>query len=382
MMDPPEDAGLTGRDIAVRWRLALGRHARGALQGAGLSDEEQRLDATLEVVYGRGRTARGYREPGPGSLDPSQITAPRWLDEARRLFPKSVFEVIQAHAVERFGMTEFLSDPEALKRLEPNLTLLKVLMSFKGRADPSVAEPIRQIVRTIVDDLRRRLAKDVARAFSGSRNRFQSTSQKRLANFDIRGTVRANLKTWSLERRAIVAERLRFTTRQRRHWPWTVILCVDQSGSMVGALIHAVVLASILAALPAVTVKLVVFDTSVVDLSGQLDDPTDLLLSVQLGGGTDIGKAVTYCEGLVTQPSRTVLALISDFQEGGSPAALVRAVRRLAEARVTLLGLAALGEEGEPVFDRDMAGRLAEVGMSVAALTPDAFADWLCGVIR
>jgi hypothetical protein len=120
----------------------------------------------------------------------------------------------------------------------------------------------------------------------------------------------------------------------------------------------------------------------VVDLSDRLDDPVDLLLSVQLGGGTDIGQAVTYCEGLITQPSRTVFALISDFEEGGSPAALIRAVRRLAEARVTLIGLAALGDGGEPVFDRAMAAHLAEVGMTVVALTPDRFADWLCGIVR
>jgi uncharacterized protein with von Willebrand factor type A (vWA) domain len=245
-----------------------------------------------------------------------------------------------------------------------------------------VAAPIREIVRKIIEDLRRRLESEITRAFSGVRNRFRRSQQKRLANFDIRATVRANLRTWQPDRRAIIAERLHFTSRQRRQMPWTVILCVDQSGSMLGSLIHATVLASILAELPAMATKLVVFDTSVVDLSDRVDDPVSLLLSVQLGGGTDIGRAVTYCEGLITQPSRTVLALISDFEEGASPAALVRAVRRLAEARVTLIGLAALGDGGEPVFDRAMAARLAEVGMAVGAMTPDRFAEWLCGIIR
>jgi Mg-chelatase subunit ChlD len=304
------------------------------------------------------------------------------LDELKALFPHSVFENIQSHAIGRFGMSELLANPEALKRLEPNLELLKVLLAFRGRADPAVVEPIREVVRKIIDELRRKLEGEINRAFSGARNRFRRSQQKRLANFDIRATVRANLKTYQPDRRAIIAERLHFTSRQRRRMPWTVILCVDQSGSMLGSLIHATVLASILAGLPALSVKLVVFDTSVVDLSDRVDDPVDLLLSVQLGGGTDIGQAVTYCEGLITQPSRTVLALISDFEEGASPAALIRAVRRLAEARVTLIGLAALGDSGEPVFDRAMAARLAEVGMAIAALTPDRFAEWLCGIIR
>lgn len=370
------------RTTAVRWRLALGRHAQSALGEAGLSGQERRLDAAMEHLYGRGHAARGFRPGKGGTLDPTQIVLPRWLDELKQLFPQSVFETIQGHAIDRFGMTELLANPEALKRLEPNLDLLKVLLAFKGRADPSVAEPIRELVRKIIEDLRRKLESEITMAFSGARNRFRRSHQKRLVNFDIRATVRANLKTYQPDRRAIIAERLHFTSRQRRQMPWTVILCVDQSGSMLGSLIHATVLASILAGLPALSVKLVVFDTSVVDLSDRVDDPVGLLLSAQLGGGTDIGKAVTYCEGLITQPSRTVLALISDFEEGASPAALIRAVRRLAEARVTLIGLAALGEGGEPVFDRAMAARLAEVGMAVAALTPDRFAEWLCGIIR
>ncbi len=366
----------------VRWRLALGRHAQSSLGGAGLSGHLQRIDQALEALYGRAHVMRGFRPGRGGTLDPSQIVLPKWLAELKQLFPKSVFETIQGHAVERFGMVDLLASREALEKLEPNLDLLKVLMAFKGRADPKIAGPIRDIVRQVIEDLRRRLQAQVERAFSGARNRQRRSQQKRMADFDMRATVRANLKTYQPDRKVIVAEHLKFTARQRRRLPWTVILCVDQSGSMLGSLIHAAVLASILAGLPAVSVKMVVFDTQVVDLSDRVDDPVELLLSVQLGGGTNIGKAVAYCEGLVTQPSRTVLALISDFEEGGSPAALVRTVRRLAEARITLIGLAALGEGGEPVYDRAMAARLAAVGMNVAALTPDHFAEWLCGVIQ
>ena len=370
----------TDRSTAVRWRLALGRHAQHALGGASLSELDGRLDQAMEALYGRAHQERGYRGRG-GTLDLSQIVLPRWLDTLKELFPKSVYETIQSHAIERFDLGEMLSNPDALKKLEPNLNLLKVLLSFRGRADPSVAEPIREVVRQIVEELRKQLESRIVRAFSGARNRFARSPQKRMANFDIRATVRANLKNYQPDRRAIIAEQLRFSSRQRRRIPWTVILCVDQSGSMLSSLIHAVVTASILASLPAVSVKVVVFDTAVVDLSDRLDDPVDMLLSVQLGGGTNIGQAVTYCESLVTQPTHTVFALISDFEEGASPAAMIQSVRRLAEARVTLLGLAALGDDGEPTYDRAMAARLAGAGMEVAALTPDRFAEWLGGVI-
>ncbi len=365
--------------IAVRWRLVLGRHAESRL--SGLDEDSRRLDGAMEMLYGRGHSQRGYRPGQGGSLDPSAIILPKWLDTLRELFPTPVFERIQSHAIERFDMASVLANKETLSRLEPNLDLLKVILSYRGRADADTADLIRDLVRRIVRELRERLAKQFVQAMSGVRHRHIRSHRRRISDFDMRATVRANLKNYQPDRKAIIAETLRFTGRRRREIPWSVILCVDQSGSMIGSLIHAVVTASILASLPSVSVRMVLFDTSVVDVSDQLSDPVDLLLSVQLGGGTDIAQAMAYCEGLVTQPSRTVLTLISDFEEGGSPAELVRTVSRLREARVTLLGLAALGDSGEPLYDRVMAGRLAGAGMQIAALTPDRFVEWLGEVI-
>ena len=340
------------------------------------------MDDALEALYGRAHAKRGFRAGQGGSLDPSKIVLPRWLDEMKQLFPASVFETIQNHAIEQLGMAEMLANPEVLARLEPNFDLMKVLLAFRGRADAKVAEPIRLIVRKVTEEVERRLTKQISHSMSGSRNRFRDSQHRRMANFDAPATIRANLRHYRPDRRQILAERLKFASRQKRQLPWTILLCVDQSASMLGSLIHAVVMAAILSALPALKVKLVVFDTAVVDLTDQLADPVDLLLSVQLGGGTNIARAITYCEGLIDQPSRTVLALISDFEEGGSPAALMRAVRRLAEARVTLVGLAALDEQSSPTFDRAMAARLAEAGMPVVAMTPDRFAEWLSSAMK
>ncbi len=182
-------------------------------------------------------------------------------------------------------------------------------------------------------------------------------------------------------RQRIVAERLHFTGRSRRQLPWTIILCVDQSGSMLGSVIYAAVMAAILAALPSVDVRLVVFDTSVVDLSREVADPVSVLMSVQLGGGTDIGRAVAYCEQLITQPSRSIFVLLSDFCEGGSVAPMIAAVQRMASAQVTLIGLAALDDQAATDYDRATAQRLADAGMKIAALTPDRFAEWIAGII-
>jgi len=365
-----------------RWRMALGRHAGDLGRQAGdlggvLSDRDARIDEALEVVYGRaiGRRSRS------GTLDASQIALPEWLGDMRRLFPRSVFEAVQRHAVDRFGMSDLLADPELLARLEPNRDLMKVLLAFKGRIDPRVADMARKIVAQVVDEIVRRLKPRMERSLSGRRRRHWAIALRSAADFDLAGTVRSNLAHYDPETRKRVPQRLRFNSRQSRRLTWTVILCVDQSGSMLMSLVHATVMASILARLPGVQVRFVVFDTAVVDLTDRLDDPIDLLFAVQLGGGTNIGAALAYCESLITQPSRTILALISDFCEGASVARLVAVVRRLNEARVVTLGLAALDEAATPVYDRAIAARLADAGMQVAALTPDRFAEWLADII-
>jgi Mg-chelatase subunit ChlD len=366
----------------LRWRMALGRYADRQLGSSGLSADELRRDQLLERIYAERGRQRGLRlgRAGEGSLDPSQITIPDWLNESRRLFPASVFETIQGHALNDLGLAGLLADPAALEKLQPNLDLMKVLLAFKGKADRNMVEAIRRVVDVVVEELRRKMKAEMERALSGRRDRFSRGKLRSAANLDLRRTIRDNLRHYSPEHNAIIAERLHFVARKKRRMPWTIILCVDQSGSMLNSLIHATVMASILAGLPAVEVRFIAFDTSIVDMSDQLADPVDLLLSVQLGGGTDIARAMAYCESLVN-PGRTVIALISDFEEGGSLSDLLRCVRRLAEARTRLIGLAALDTNGAAVFNRSTAEKLAGLGMHIAAMTPDRFAEWLVGIM-
>lgn len=368
-----------------RWRLVLGRYGEEGLGGGGLRGADRRMDRALDYLYGREVARRGLRSTrrtGFGSLDPSRLTPLRWLGECRSLFPQSVYETIQSHALDRYEMHGLLSDPKLLESLEPNRDLLKSLIAFKGQADPAVQAKIREVARKVVEDIVRRLKPQVSRALAGAPNRFRRSQFKAMQNFDWRATIRENLKHYDRERQAVIAERLRFFSRMRRRLPWTIILCVDQSGSMLDSVIYAAVMAAILAGLPSLKLHLVVFDTAVVDLTEELDDPVEILMSVQLGGGTDIGQAMSYCEQLVVQPTRTICVLVSDFEEGAPVGRLIASVRRLAEARVTLMGLAALDDQAAPAYDRGVAQRLAAAGMRVAALSPDKFADWLGEVIR
>ncbi len=369
-------------DIAKRrWRLALGRYAKQQL--GQLGDSDGRIDKTLDYLYAREYKKRGVEfGKGPGSMDPTQMAALNWLGEAKKLFPESVFETLQDHALDRYEITDLLNDPKTLESLEPNQNLLKVLLSFHGRANPQVKQKLRGISKSVIDDIMARLKPKVSRAFSGRRNRFLKSNIASAANFDWRRTLRQNLKTYDPERQRIIAEQLRFNSRERRRLPWRVILCVDQSGSMTDSLIYAAVMGAILTGLPGISTKMILFDTSIVDVSDKLTDPLDTLLSVQLGGGTDIGRAVQYCEQFVDNGDRTIFVLLTDFCEGASPRALYSATARLAEQRVKLLGLAGLDDSGHAEFDQAIAGKMASLGMKIGAMTPDRFAQWLAETIQ
>ncbi len=366
-----------------RWRLVLGKYAGQRLDGAnGLSGEAARMDRALDYLYGREYDGRGVRkEIGPGSLDPSQLTLVNWLGEVRELFPRETVETIEKHALDRYGLTELVTDPQTLERLEPNQQLLRTLLSLRSHLRGEVLTLARRIIRQVVEEIRRKLESEVRQTLAGRLNRFRHSPMKVAQNFDAAGTVRRNLKHYDAERKRLVLEELRFFERNSRRLPWDIVLCIDQSGSMTDSVIHSAVMAGILAGLPAFRVKIVVFDTQIVDLSEHADDPVEVLMRVQLGGGTDIARAMRYCAQLIENPHRTVLVLLTDFCEGGSPGELVRATKALAEARVKLLGLAALDGQAHPVYDRQMAERLAACGMEIAALTPQQLAQWLVKVI-
>jgi Mg-chelatase subunit ChlD len=369
----------------ARWRLVLGKYAKDRIP-TGMSAEQMRMEDALDFLYSREYCGRGVRdedtEKSPeGSLDPSQLNVPRWLSEVRELFPKETVAIIEKHALDRYGLTELVTDPEILRRLEPNFELLKMLLTFRGHLKGEVLNEARRVIRVVVDEIKQRLETEIRQAFSGRSNRFRHSNVKVAQNLDWRGTIRRNLKNYSTARKQMVIDNVLFFSRIQRRLPWRVILCVDQSGSMAGSVIYSAVMAGILAGLPLINVNLVVFDTSVVDLSDHVEDPVELLMSVQLGGGTNIGQAMRYCEQLMEDPHRTILALVSDFCEGGDPSRMIASCQRFREAGAKLLGLAALDENANPSYDRRMAEALAAEGMDVAALTPKHFAEWLAKTI-
>ncbi|VXC54794.1 VWA domain-containing protein [Serratia oryzae] len=378
--DFPEDK----KQHIRRWRLVLGQYADHALGKVAFNAGELKLERTLDYLYRREYQRRGmHQEPGRhGSLDASQLTAVNWLNQARKLFPTSTFERMQSQAIERYEISSFLSNPEVLKSMEPTKALAKTLMSLRGRMNEETRDAVKTIIRQVVDDILRQIENTFRQSFSGRRNRFRRSLIASSRNFDWRRTIAANLKHYDPQRQRLVIQTPYFNSRMQQHMPWDIILCVDQSGSMVDSIMYAAICASILAALPSVSVSLVVFDTQVVNLSHLAHDPVEVLMTIQLGGGTNIAGAMHYCEKLIKNPKRTVFTLISDFEEGASLSQLMACTERMNSQQVKMLGLAALDDEAFPVYDRAIAQKLADRGMQIAALTPDHFAQWLAEVMQ
>ncbi|MEU9874265.1 VWA domain-containing protein [Actinomadura sp. NPDC048021] len=374
-----------------RWRLVLGAPAEpctGALEG-GAAERA----AALGWLYGRdpelarrgvrrgsggdGDAAAGRSDDRTGGTGPSQLTTVDWLDAVHRLFPKETIERLERDAVERYEIHEIVTDPAVLERIEPDEALLRAVLRTKHLMNPEVLALARRIVEAVVRQLMERLATEVRQAFHGTRSR-RPSRVKNSRNFDFHGTVRANLAHYRPDERRLYIENPRFVSRTRRHVEqWQMILLVDQSGSMVGSVVHAAVTAACLWGLPGLKTHLVAFDTSVVDLSSDVTDPAELLMKVQLGGGTDIGRAVAYGAGLVENPRRAIVAVITDFYEGGSEHRLVEEVRRLVQQGTHVLGLAALDEAANPSYDRRTAQRLADEGAHVGAMTPGQLAEFV-----
>ena len=265
--------------------------------------------------------------------------------------------------------------------IETSPELGAALLRIKGTICPQLADGLRALIARIVADAVERLRRPLTTALTGSRRRDRRSPRASARDFDWRRTIAANLGNADPVTGRLLVQDVRFMSRRRRqNLQWDVIILVDQSASMASSLLHSAVMASILAALPGLSVRLILFDTSVVDVSHLAGDPVEVLMTCQLGGGTDIARAVAYASGLVRRPTRTVLALVSDFEEGGSVSSLVNEVAALAGSGVRLLGLAALNDDGEPWYDRVVAERLAGAGMRVAAMTPDRFAVWLAEV--
>ncbi|MER6321082.1 vWA domain-containing protein [Streptomyces coelicoflavus] len=376
----PVDADGAARERLRRWRLVLGGDAADGT-GHALSGRDAAMDGALTALYGKGGTPRAGRDRAAG-LGASAPAVARWLGDIRTYFPSPVVQVMQRDAIDRLGLDTLLLEPEMLEAVEADVHLVGTLLSLHQAMPETTKETARTVVRKVVEDLEERLATRARAVLTGALDRSARVSRPRHHDIDWHRTIAANLKHYLPEHRTVVPERLIGYGRASRSVKKEVVLCVDQSGSMAASVVYASVFGAVLASMRAIDTRLVVFDTTVVDLTDLLEDPVDVLFGTRLGGGTDINRALAYCQSRITRPAETVVVLISDLYEGGIRDEMLKRVAAMKSAGVEFVTLLALSDEGTPAYDREHAASLAALGAPAFACTPDLFPEVMAATLE
>ena len=377
-----------------RWRLVLGGDDDGT--GCKLNGLDLEMDKALAALYNkggyetggggtvttRGRGRGGQQAQRSAGLGASSPQVARWLGDIRSYFPQTVVQVMQRDAIDRLNLRQLLLEPEMMESVEPDVHLVGTLLSLNHLMPAETKETARQVVRRLVEDLEKRLGAKLRATVSGALDKSTRTSRPRHSDIDWGRTIQVNLKNYLPEYRTVVPERLVGYARKERAVKRDVVLAIDQSGSMYASVVYASVFGAVLASLKSLKTSLVVFDTAVVDLTPQLSDPVDVLFGTQLGGGTDINRAIAYSQSLITRPTESIFILISDLYEGGVRREMLRRVAEMTAAGTQVIVLLALSDEGAPSYDRENASALAAMGVPAFACTPDKFGDLMAAAIQ
>ncbi len=361
---------MTDEKLLRKWRMVLGGHESDGT-GVTLTEQDIKIDQTLEALYDSEKK---------GGLGASSPNVSRWLGDIRTFFPSTVVKVMQQDALKRLNLTSMLMEKEMLENVEPDVNLVATLMSLRHLIPAKTKDTARQVVKKVVDELLKKLSQPTQQAIAGSLNRSARSRRPRHNEINWSATILKNLKHYQPEYKTIIPEE-RIGYGRKRKALKDVVLCLDQSGSMGSSVIYSGIFGSVMASIPAIKTKMVVFDTAVADLTDELQDPVDLLFGVQLGGGTDINLALTYCQQIMPKPSDTVLVLITDLYEGGNPQEMRKRMAEIVNSGVQLIVLLALNDDGAPSYDHYNATFLANLGVPVFACTPDKFPDLMAAAL-
>ncbi len=354
-----------------KWRLILGEDADTSLDYS-LTGEDQGMDNALSYLYDSDN-----RKGGMGKSAPK---VSRWLKDIRQYFPSSVVKVMQEDALKKYNLTSMLTEPEMLETVVPNVHLVANLMELGGLIPEKTKATARLVVKKVVDELIQKLSGPTQQAVNGSLSRAVRNRRPKHNEIDWNATIKKNLKNYQPDYHTIIPE-IRLGYGRKRKAMKDIILCIDQSGSMGTSVVYSGIFGAVMASIPAVDTKMVVFDTAIVDLTEDLKDPVDILFGVQLGGGTDIYKALTYCQQITTRPADTVLILITDLYEGGNEKEMRSTMKSIVDSGVQMVTLLAFNDDGAPYYDHKNAEFLAAIGVPVFACTPDLFPDLMAAAL-
>lgn len=370
-----------------RWRLILGSFAEDNLE---IDDKYSEIDKTLNFLYDReysqnneynlnSQNDSNYKKRF--GKEKSALTVPKWISKVKKLFPKETVEIMQKHALEKYKLTEILTNENILKEIEPNIELLKNILVFKDTMSKNVKKLAFDIVKKIVEDIKKKMETEIKKAFYGKKLPNSTNTNKIFKNLDIKKTIRYNLKNYNYKDKKIFVDKLFFNQNIKKYNPWNIIILIDESGSMLDSVIYSSIMASIFANLPYLSVKLIIFDISIVDLSEYIKEPIDILFKVQLGGGTDIQMALEYAKKIITAPDKTIVLLISDLFDSNNYKFMYKSANDIIESGSKLFVLTALDYNSNISYDKEAARYFSKIGAKVGALTPDKLSKWISETI-
>lgn len=363
-----------------RWRLILGDNAS-TLEAAPLSDSEQIMDQALGLIYeGNGQDDSSARSAGRGA---SSHKLAKWLVDVRNHFPKDVVSVIQADAIERKGLTQLLLEPESLQNVTPDINMVSNLLALKDAIPEKSKDSARALIKAVVDQIMKKMETDLRRAVTGAVNKKAHTPIANFSSTDWKRTIERNLKNYDVATKRLIPERFFFFERSQKQKNWTVILDIDQSGSMYESIIYSSIMGAIFASMPVLETHVVAFDTNIMDLTELCrNDPVDALFGFQMGGGTDINQSVSYCQTLITEPKKTIFILISDLYEGGVRQGLLRRLASMKDDGVIVITLLALTDSGRPDYDKALGKEISNLGVPCFACTPDQLPEMIGAALK
>ena len=364
-----------------RWRLILG-----SFSNLEIDNEYSEIDETLNFLYDREYTQNGGYSldnfnNSNSSKEKSVLTVPKWISKVKKLFPKETVEIMQKQALEKYKLTEILTDENILKEIEPNIELLKNILTFKDMMSQNVKKLAYDIVKKTLEEIKNKMEVEIKKVFYGKKLPNSNTTNKIFKNLDIKKTIRYNLKNYDIKNKTIFTDKLFFNQNIKKYNPYNIIILIDESGSMLDSVIYSSIMASIFANLPYLSIKLVIFDISVVDLSEHIKEPIDILFKVQLGGGTNIAQALEYAKKITFAPDKTIVLLISDLFDSNDYKLMYKNANDIIESGSKLIVLTALDYNANSIYDKEAARYFSKIGAKVGALTPSKLSKWISDII-
>lgn len=364
-----------------RWRLILG-----SFSNLEIDNEYSEIDETLNFLYDREYTQNGGYSldnfnNSNSSKEKSALTVPKWISKVKKLFPKETVEIMQKQALEKYKLTEILTDENILKEIEPNIELLKNILTFKDMMSQNVKKLAYDIVKKTLEEIKNKMEVEIKKVFYGKKLPNSNTTHKIFKNLDIKKTIRYNLKNYDIKNKTIFTDKLFFNQNIKKYNPYNIIILIDESGSMLDSVIYSSIMASIFANLPYLSIKLIIFDISVVDLSEHIKEPIDILFKVQLGGGTNIAQALEYAKKITFAPDKTIVLLISDLFDSNDYKLMYKNANDIIESGSKLIILTALDYNANSIYDKEAARYFSKIGAKVGALTPSKLSKWISDII-